>query len=76
MQFLDQAKVYVRSGGRRNGGRRLPPRSSIEFGGPRRRRRQRRRRDPWNAWPISNTLLDYRYQQHFKAKKGGHGKGQ
>ena len=23
-----------------------------------------------------NTLLDYRYQQHFKAKKGGHGKGQ
>ena len=29
-----------------------------------------------NASPNLNTLLDYRYQQHFKAKKGGHGKGQ
>ncbi|MEL6089153.1 GTPase ObgE [Bartonella schoenbuchensis] len=75
MKFLDQAKVYVRSGNGGAGAVSFRREKYIEFGGP----------DGGNGgrggdvWVIVvdglNTLIDYRYQQHFRAKTGGHGKG-
>ena len=47
----------------------------IEFGGPERRRRRQGRRRDREAVDGLNTLIDYRYQQHFKAKNGGGGMG-
>ena len=48
----------------------------IDDGRPRRRHRRPGRRASWpNAQNALNTLIDYRYQQHFKAKKGENGKG-
>jgi GTP-binding protein len=76
MQFLDQAKVYVRSGDGGNGAVSFRREKFVEFGGP-------DGGDGGGGGDVIvecvanlNTLLDYRYQQHFKAKKGGHGKGQ
>ncbi len=76
MQFLDQAKVYVRSGDGGNGCVSFRREKFVEFGGP-------DGGDGGKGGDVIvecvanlNTLLDYRYQQHFKAKKGGHGKGQ
>ncbi|MET3589665.1 GTP-binding protein [Bartonella silvatica] len=75
MKFLDQAKVYIRSGTGGAGAVSFRREKFIEFGGP----------DGGNGgrggdvWALVvdglNTLIDYRYQQHFKAKTGGHGKG-
>ncbi|WP_375681872.1 MULTISPECIES: GTPase ObgE [unclassified Bartonella] len=75
MKFLDQAKVYIRSGNGGSGAVSFRREKFIEFGGP----------DGGNGgrggdvWALVvdglNTLIDYRYQQHFKAKTGGHGKG-
>jgi GTPase len=76
MQFLDQAKVYVRSGDGGNGCVSFRREKFIEFGGP-------DGGDGGKGGDVIvecvanlNTLLDYRYKQHFKAKKGGHGMGQ
>ena len=76
MQFLDQAKVYVRSGDGGNGSISFRREKFIEFGGP-------DGGDGGKGGDVIvecvanlNTLLDYRYQQHFKAKRGGHGMGQ
>ena len=76
MQFLDQAKVYVRSGDGGNGCVSFRREKFVEFGGP-------DGGDGGKGGDVIvecvanlNTLLDYRYQQHFRAKKGGHGKGQ
>ena len=76
MKFLDQAKVYVRSGDGGNGCVSFRREKFIEFGGP-------DGGDGGKGGDVIvecvdglNTLLDYRYQQHFKAKKGGHGMGQ
>ncbi|WP_375618087.1 MULTISPECIES: GTPase ObgE [unclassified Bartonella] len=75
MKFLDQAKVYIRSGNGGSGAVSFRREKFIEFGGT----------DGGNGgrggdvWALVvdglNTLIDYRYQQHFKAKTGGHGKG-
>jgi GTP-binding protein len=76
MKFLDQTKIYVRSGNGGAGAVSFRREKFIPFGGP----------DGGDGgkggdvWIESadglNTLIDYRFQQHFKAKTGGHGMGQ
>ncbi len=76
MKFLDQTKIYVRSGNGGAGAVSFRREKFIPFGGP----------DGGDGgkggdvWIESadglNTLIDYRYQQHFKASTGGHGMGQ
>ena len=75
MKFLDQAKVYVRSGDGGNGCVSFRREKYVEFGGPD-GGDGGRGGDVWaEAVDGLNTLIDYRYQQHFKAAKGGHGMG-
>ncbi len=75
MKFLDQAKVYVRSGNGGNGCVSFRREKFIEFGGPD-GGDGGRGGDVWvEAVDGLNTLIDYRYQQHFKAAKGGNGMG-
>jgi GTP-binding protein len=76
MQFLDQAKVYVRSGDGGNGCVSFRREKFVEFGGPDGGDGGRGGDVIIECVANLNTLLDYRYKQHFKAKKGGHGKGQ
>jgi GTPase len=76
MQFLDQAKVYVRSGDGGNGAVSFRREKYIEFGGPDGGDGGRGGDVIVECVANLNTLLDYRYQQHFKAKKGGQGMGQ
>jgi GTPase len=76
MQFLDQAKVYVRSGDGGNGCASFRREKYIEFGGPDGGDGGRGGDVILECVANLNTLLDYRYKQHFKAKKGGHGMGQ
>jgi GTP-binding protein len=75
MKFLDQAKVYIRSGDGGAGSVSFRREKFIEFGGPD-GGNGGRGGDVWvEAVDGLNTLIDYRYQQHFKAKTGGHGMG-
>jgi GTP-binding protein len=75
MKFLDQAKVYVRSGDGGNGSVSFRREKFIEFGGPD-GGDGGRGGDVWaEAVDGLNTLIDYRYQQHFKAKAGVQGMG-
>jgi GTP-binding protein len=76
MQFLDQAKVYVRSGDGGNGAVSFRREKFIEFGGPDGGAGGKGGDVIVECVANLNTLLDYRYKQHFKAKKGGHGMGQ
>jgi GTPase len=75
MKFLDEAKVYIVSGAGGNGCIAFRREKFIEFGGP-------SGGDGGNGGDVIveavnglNTLIDYRYQQHFKAKAGGNGMG-
>ena len=75
MKFLDQAKVSIRSGGGGAGAVSFRREKFIEFGGPD-GGDGGRGGDVWaEAAEGLNTLIDYRYQQHFKAQTGGHGMG-
>src|SRR5262245_64226915 len=75
MKFLDQAKVYIRSGDGGAGAVSFRREKFIEFGGPD-GGDGGRGGDVWvEAVDGLNTLIDYRYQQHFKAKIGVHGLG-
>jgi GTP-binding protein len=75
MKFLDQAKVYIRSGDGGGGSMSFRREKFIEFGGPD-GGDGGRGGDVWvEAVDGLNTLIDYRYQQHFKAKTGTHGMG-
>src|SRR3990170_4090736 len=75
MKFLDQAKVYVRSGDGGAGSVSFRREKFIEFGGPD-GGDGGRGGDVWvEAVDGLNTLIDYRYQQHFRAKTGVHGMG-
>jgi len=75
MKFLDEAKVFVKAGDGGDGVIAFRREKYIEFGGP----------DGGNggkggdviieAVDGLNTLIDYRYAQHFKARKGGNGAG-
>ncbi|MEL6922336.1 MAG: GTPase ObgE [Pseudomonadota bacterium] len=75
MKFLDQAKVFIRSGDGGAGSVSFHREKYIEFGGPD-GGDGGRGGDVWvEAVDGLNTLIDYRYKQHFKAKTGGHGMG-
>ena len=75
MKFLDEAKVYIASGAGGNGCVSFRREKFIEFGGP-------NGGDGGKGGSVVvetvnglNTLIDYRYQQHFKAQRGGNGMG-
>lgn len=75
MKFLDQAKIYVRSGNGGGGAVSFRREKYIEYGGPN-GGDGGRGGDVWvEAVEGLNTLIDYRYQQHFKAGTGEHGQG-
>ena len=76
MKFLDQAKVYVRSGAGGAGAVSFRREKFIEFGGPDGGDGGRGGHVYAEAVDGLNTLIDYRYRQHFKAGTGGHGMGQ
>src|SRR4051794_5670260 len=75
MKFLDQCKIYIRSGAGGGGAVSFRREKFIPLGGP----------DGGDGgrggdfWVIAveglNTLIDYRYKQHFKAETGTHGMG-
>jgi GTPase len=75
MKFLDEAKVYVRSGDGGNGCVAFRREKFIEFGGPSGGNGGRGGDVIIEAVDGLNTLIDYRYQQHFKAERGGNGMG-
>jgi GTP-binding protein len=75
MKFLDQAKVYVSSGAGGNGCVSFRREKFIEFGGPDGGDGGRGGDVVVECVNGLNTLIDYRYQQHFKARTGGHGMG-
>ena len=75
MKFLDQAKIYIRSGNGGAGAVSFRREKYIEYGGPD-GGDGGRGGDVWiEAAEGLNTLIDYRYQQHFKAGTGEHGMG-
>ncbi|HEU4662118.1 MAG TPA: GTPase ObgE [Pseudolabrys sp.] len=75
MKFLDEAKVYVQSGAGGNGCVSFRREKFIEFGGPNGGDGGRGGDVVVEAVEGLNTLIDYRYQQHFKAERGGNGMG-
>jgi len=75
MKFLDQCKIFIRSGDGGGGAVSFRREKFIEYGGP-------DGGDGWRGGDVwieavegLNTLIDYRYHQHFKAGTGGHGMG-
>lgn len=75
MKFLDQAKIYVRSGDGGAGCVSFRREKFIEFGGPDGGDGGRGGDVVAVCMEGLNTLIDFRYQQHFKAKTGMHGMG-
>ena len=75
MKFLDEAKIYLRSGDGGAGCVSFRREKFIEFGGPDGGDGGRGGDVAFEAVPGLNTLIDFRYRQHFRAKKGGHGMG-
>jgi GTP-binding protein len=75
MKFLDEAKVYIRSGDGGNGCVSFRREKFIEFGGPNGGDGGKGGDVVARAVEGLNTLIDYRYQQHFKAKNGRAGMG-
>jgi GTPase len=75
MKFLDQAKIYVRSGDGGAGVVAFRREKFIEHGGPWGGDGGRGGDVIVEAVPNLNTLIDYRYQQHFRAEIGHHGMG-
>ncbi len=75
MKFLDQAKVYVKSGEGGNGCVSFRREKYVEFGGPNGGSGGRGGDVMAVAVPSLNTLIDYRYRQHIKAENGRPGMG-
>ena len=75
MKFLDEAKVYVKSGDGGNGCLSFRREKYIEFGGPDGGDGGRGGDVIIECADGLNTLIDFRYQQHFKAGRGNHGMG-
>ncbi len=75
MKFLDQAKIHVRSGAGGAGAVSFRREKFIEFGGPDGGDGGRGGDVIVEAVPNLNTLIDYRYAQHFRAQRGHHGMG-
>lgn len=75
MKFLDQAKVFVRSGNGGAGAVSFLREKFVEFGGPNGGNGGRGGDVIIRCVDGLNTLIDYRFQQHFKADTGTHGMG-
>ena len=75
MKFLDQAKIYVKSGDGGDGVCAFRREKYIEFGGPDGGNGGRGGDVVFEAVSNLNTLIDFRYTQHFRARKGGNGAG-
>jgi len=75
MHFLDQAKIYIRAGAGGPGAVSFRREKYIEYGGPDGGDGGKGGDVVFEAVPSLNTLIDFRYSQHFKAKRGGHGMG-
>jgi len=75
MKFLDEAKVYVKGGDGGDGVVAFRRERFIEYGGPDGGNGGRGGHVYARAVDGLNTLIDYRYAQHFKARKGGNGAG-
>ncbi len=75
MKFLDQSKIYIKSGGGGDGCLSFRREKCVEFGGPDGGNGGRGGHVLIEAVGGLNTLIDYRYRQHFKAGRGGHGMG-
>jgi GTP-binding protein len=75
MKFLDQAKIYVKSGDGGNGVVAFRRERFIEYGGPDGGDGGRGGDIVFEAVQNLNTLIDFRYTQHFRAAKGGNGAG-
>jgi GTP-binding protein len=75
MKFLDQAKVYLRSGDGGDGVVAFRREKYLEFGGPDGGNGGRGGDIVFEAVENLNTLIDFRYTQHFRARKGGNGSG-
>jgi len=76
MKFLDQAKIYLRSGNGGNGCLGFRREKFIEFGGPDGGDGGRGGDVVLECVDGLNTLIDYRYAQHFRAETGRQGSGQ
>lgn len=75
MHFLDQAKIYLKSGGGGPGAVSFRREKYVEYGGPDGGDGGRGGDIVFEAVAGLNTLIDFRYTQHFKAPRGGHGMG-
>ncbi|MBQ5516508.1 MAG: GTPase ObgE, partial [Acetobacter sp.] len=75
MKFLDQAKIYISSGDGGDGVSAFRREKFIEFGGPDGGNGGRGGDIIFEAVSNLNTLIDFRYTQHFRARKGGNGAG-
>ncbi len=76
MKFLDQVKIYVKAGNGGDGSPSFRREKFIEFGGPDGGDGGKGGSIILKAERNLNTLIDYRYQQHHKAKRGDNGSGQ
>ncbi len=75
MKFLDQVKIFVKAGDGGSGSPSFRREKFIEFGGPDGGDGGKGGSVILKSERNLNTLIDYRYQQHFKAQRGGDGKG-
>jgi len=75
MKFLDQAKIYIKAGDGGKGCVAFRREKFIEFGGPNGGDGGDGGSVYFEAVENLNTLIDFRYQQHFKAQKGQQGMG-
>lgn len=75
MKFLDEAKIFLKSGDGGNGCVAFRREKYVAFGGPNGGNGGRGGNIVFVAVSELNTLIDFRYQQHFKAQRGEHGKG-
>ena len=75
MHFLDQAKIFVKSGAGGPGAVSFRREKYVEYGGPDGGNGGKGGDIVFVAVAGLNTLIDFRYTQHFKAQRGGHGMG-
>jgi len=75
MKFLDQAKIYIQAGNGGSGSASFRREKFVEFGGPDGGDGGGGGSVIFHADKNLNTLIDFRYQQHFKAERGQDGKG-